>query len=155
ILPLVLIAVGATALFAWTVLEHDGGESASDAPLAWAPADTPYAMGQDQPFPEALANQWVDRADPAIPVYVRNLRQFSRLAAERPDAGLAPRLLDALADELDGRRTREVLAAAGLAPTSRMALYGLGLVPVLRMELADPDAFRALVARLERKSGEV
>ena len=154
LLPLVLVAVGATALFAWTLVEHEGDGRTNGSPLAFAPADTPYAMGQDQPFPEALAQAWTDRADPAIPVYARNLRQFARLAESKPDAGLAPRLLDALADELEGRRTREVLAAAGLAPTSRMALYGLGMVPVLRLELADPDAFRALVARLEQKTGE-
>lgn len=153
ILPLVLIAVGATALFAWTVLEHDADAPANGSPLAYAPADTPYAMGVDQPFPEALALAWTDRADPAIPVYARNLRQFARLAEARPDAGLAPRLLDALADELEGRSTREVLAAAGLSPTSRMAVYGLGLVPVLRIELADPAALQALIARLEQKAG--
>lgn len=152
ILPLVLVAVGATALFAWTVLERNGTDG-NGSPLSYAPADTPYAMGMDQPFPEALAREWTERADPAMPMYARQLRSAARGLAAQPDAGVAPRLLDAVADEIEGRTTTEVLAAAGLAPTSRMALYGLGLVPVLRWELADPDAFRALVARLEQKSG--
>jgi hypothetical protein len=64
-------------------------------------------------------------------------------------------LLDALADEIDGKTARDAMAVLGLSPQSRMAVYGLGLVPVLRWELADVEAFRAFVARMEQTSGQV
>ena len=48
-----------------------------------------------------------------------------------------------------------LMARAGFDPASlRFAIYGLGLVPVSRTTLADPAAFRALVARMEAAAGE-
>ncbi len=37
---------------------------------------------------------------------------------------------------------------------TRIALYGLDLLPVARVELADPDATRAAIARIEAKAGQ-
>src|SRR5690606_32966346 len=42
----------------------------------------------------------------------------------------------------------------GLDTQALSAVYGVGLVPVARLTLADPAAFRAFVARLEQRSGE-
>lgn len=50
---------------------------------------------------------------------------------------------------------RALLTRLGLDPSQlRTALYGIGLVPVSRTTLADPAAFKALVARLEQATGE-
>lgn len=155
LLPLVLVAAGATALFAWTVLERNGNGEDAGSPMAFAPADTPFAMGLVEPLPGDVMDAWVDRMDPVVPVYAAQLRRAAELTTGSDAAApLIPRLLDALADEIEGKTARAALASFGLAPNSRVAVYGLGLVPVLRWELADVDAFRAFVARMEQAGGQ-
>jgi len=156
LLPLVLVAAGATALFAWTVLERNGNGSDDRAsPMAFAPADSPFLFGLVEPLPDDLAGRWLDRMDPLVPVYAAQLRRAAELTTAAGDApAVVPKLLTALATELDGKSARAALAGAGMAPGGRVALYGLGLVPVLRWELADVDAFHAFVARMEQRTGE-
>jgi hypothetical protein len=154
-LLLAALAVGATALFAWTVL--DRGTHAVDAgsPLDFAPADTPYAAGMIEPFPESLMTQWLDQMDPSMQLYAAQLRRAARQGGTHVDAQVPVALLfEALADEIEGRTLRAAMAEAGISPQGRMAFYGVGPVPVLRWELADPDAFHAFVDRLEQGTGE-
>src|SRR5436305_3495494 len=46
------------------------------------------------------------------------------------------------------------LRQIGFKPDTRVAFYGVGLAPVLRIELGDPAAFRAEIANIEQKVGE-
>jgi hypothetical protein len=83
------------------------------------------------------------------------LRRAARADGTQVDASVPlAALLDALADEIDGKTVRGALADIGVAEDARMAMYGVDLVPVLRWELADADAFRAFVSRLEQRTGE-
>ena len=65
----------------------------------------------------------------------------------------AVRVLKGVLEELRSLDTPDKWRAVGLSPEARMAMYGVGLLPVMRLELSDPEAFRALVARLEQKAG--
>ncbi len=64
------------------------------------------------------------------------------------------RIAGALLNELKTHDSWDKLRAIGLKPDMRVAFYGVGMVPVLRMELGDPAAFKAEVARVEASAGE-
>src|SRR5690606_27961953 len=49
--------------------------------------------------------------------------------------------------------TPEKWAELGVRQDARVAFYGVGILPVLRMELGNVDAFRATIARIEQKAG--
>lgn len=73
--------------------------------------------------------------------------------AGQAGAAKAARVFKGVLDELRTLDTPAKWRAVGLSPESRGAFYGIGLLPVVRLELSDPEAFRALVARLEQKTG--
>lgn len=73
--------------------------------------------------------------------------------AKQAKAATAVRVLGGVLDELRTLDTPAKWQAVGLSPQAHAAFYGIGLLPVLRLELSDPEAFRALVARLEEKTG--
>jgi hypothetical protein len=129
------------------------GESppGSEPPLAYAPADTPYAYANLEPPPQEMidwsARQMRMAMPPVIDMYERLLKK--KLLGERET-----KILDAVLAELRGRDTFEKLREIGYKPDARMAFYGVGMIPVLRIELADPAAFKAMVARIENKVGE-
>lgn len=73
--------------------------------------------------------------------------------ADQAGAAKAARVFKGVLDELRTLDTPAKWRAVGLSSEARMAMYGIGLLPVMRLELSDPEAFRALVARLEQKAG--
>ncbi len=79
----------------------------------------------------------------------------------RPDAKTLALLrrtagwLRAVDAELAATPTAEALIRRiGVDTASKTALYGVGLVPVVRITLADPAAFESLVDRLQKASGD-
>lgn len=65
----------------------------------------------------------------------------------------ALKLIDAVKSEVAGKDARGLMDLLGLSPQTHFAIYGIGLVPVMRLELAKPDNLRATIARLETNSG--
>lgn len=63
------------------------------------------------------------------------------------------KLLDAVKAEIAGKDMKGLMDLAGVSPQNHFALYGIGLVPVIRFELAKPDNLRATIARIETASG--
>lgn len=132
-----------------------GRDSGPLPPLAYVPADTPYVMAALDPVPLEVAQTGVAMGNLLLPSY----REFLDLAIanlERDSAtesGGLP-LLRALRAELgDGDDISAVIEAWGFSLTPLSAFYGIDLVPVMRVELADPQRFTAGVARLESAAG--
>ncbi|MCX7562180.1 hypothetical protein OS176_01260 [Xanthomonadaceae bacterium XH05] len=179
----IVLAVIAAAVLAWLWFGR-GGDTAigHDDPLAFAPADTPYVFGNITPPPAEAMKRYLAHMDPQITNWRQQIgRVLTGLDAldddtTRPeveasdasgeidvepamDAATAQRArawlraIDAeLAAAPDGAA---LMARLGFHPDhARMAIYGIGLVPVSRTVLADPAAFRALVDRLQRATGE-
>jgi len=123
-----------------------------NAPLAFVPADTPYVVAKIKPLDDDTRKALLAQADARLPL---QLAQFSALADEMAatDADTA-RLLHALVDEQKGRTIEDFATRAGIELNGRAALYGVGLAPVLRIDLADPAAFEAFIARLETAYGK-
>ena len=88
-------------------------------------------------------------------------------AAAKPDAPAADgncaqanaerektlKLVDAVKAEVAGKDVKGLMDLLGISPQTHGAIYGIGLVPVERIELAKPDNLRATIARIETASG--
>jgi len=126
--------------------------ASNDAPLAFVPADTPYAYANLEPVPSAITEQWSKPMQdywPTLFETYESILQDTKLSLDDHSRQIAVALLD----ELKTHGSWDKLRAIGLKPDARVALYGVGIVPVLRIELGDPAAFKAEVARVEQKAG--
>ena len=65
----------------------------------------------------------------------------------------AIKLVDAIKTEVAGKDVKGLMDLVGVDMQAHVAFYGIGLVPVLRLELAKPDSLRATIGRLETASG--
>ncbi len=69
------------------------------------------------------------------------------------DRDKAIKLVDAIKAEVAGKDVKGLMDLVGVDMQAHVAFYGIGLVPVLRLELAKPDNLRATIGRLETASG--
>ena len=126
-------------------------------PLAFVPADTPYVYANLEPLPAAVTEQWSKRMQEYWPnlfgTYDELLDKASATKSD-PQAQRWIKIARTLLDELKAHDSWDKLRQIGLRPDGRIALYGIGMVPVLRMELGDPAAFKAEIAAIEQKTGE-
>ena len=146
-----LLALSAAVLAACGKAPTDAG-----APLAFVPADALYAYANLQPTPAAVTEQWSKRMQEMMPdaigIYDNLLDQMSKDG--KPESAHVAKVLRVMLDELKAHDSWDKLRQIGLKPDALVALYGVGFVPVLRMELGDPAAFKAEIANIETKLGE-
>lgn len=122
-----------------------------NAPLAFVPADTPYAVANLEVLGDDTRAVLLSQADLQLPSQVAQMEAFAaRIAPKDPQAA---RLLNAFAAELKGKTIEAFATANGFDLKGRFALYGEDMAPVLRVELANPKAFDAFVSRLETAWG--
>ncbi len=131
-------------------------DSSSDAPLAFVPADTPYVYANLEPTPAAVIEQWSRRMTEYWPAMFGMYDGLLQQAGDKADAQSLHfvKIARVLLDEVKTRDSLDKWRAIGFKPEGRAAIYGVGLVPVLRLELGDAAAFKAEVARIEEKLGE-
>lgn len=138
------------------------GQEAPQDPLAYVPTDTPYVFANRVPTPAAVTESWMklgSSGDPERDVE-RLLQRLSEDDGEAEDPetaafrAAARRWLPALAPEMQRAYTRAGVEELGFAFERRYAIYGHGLLPVLRVQLGDPEKFAAMVARVEQRAGE-
>lgn len=144
-LPQAIVFVMIVALVAGCSKKPD-----ADSPLAFAPATTPYVFANLKPIPKPVLESWLALAAPY------NQVQGELLAALRADLAALPPALRALVPLLEvtqGKLSYAGLEEVGLRPDGLAAVYGVGLVPVLRMALGDAGKFRKLVADYEQRRG--
>ncbi len=115
--------------------------------FAYIPADTPYAFAAFDPLPAAY---WDAVGGAVKPELEKLLDQMGQMPADEPGAKFALGL---------AREFRANLSAAGLKKSfgisadKRWAFYGVGIVPVFRLELADGKALRGTIDRISKESG--
>jgi hypothetical protein len=128
------------------------GHKDRNAPLAFVPADTPYVVASLEPMDDDARQALLAQADAQLPGQLAQMAAAAdRLEADNPDAA---RLLRAFGDAFKGGSVESFAHDAGIDLKGRMAFYGLGLSPVLRFDLADPQAFDGFVKRLETAYGK-
>ncbi len=137
--------------FAGVVLAACGHKD-KDAPLAFVPADTPYVVANLDVMDDATRGALLAQADAQLPSQLAQLDATAeRLSGKDPDGA---RLLRALRAEFNGKTIETFAQGAGLNLKGYSAFYGLGLAPVLRLQLGDPGAFEGFVGRLETAYGK-
>lgn len=159
-LVVIVLVAAALALGLWWFLGRDGagpvaGGIAADSPLDFAPADTPYVFANLEPLPEAERARWMSQMDGLSAMWRAQIATMrTKIAADpKPEAQQFLRWVDAVEAEFADKTPEQVIAALGTRIDGVGAIYGIGLAPVVRLELADPDALRATVTRLEQRTG--
>lgn len=124
-----------------------------NTPLAFAPADTPFVAANLKPLDDDASKALLAQADTQLPTQRLQLRQAAANLHARQHNSLA-NVMDVLAKELDGKTSyRQVADDIGIDMHGLGAFYGVGLVPVLRLQVADSKRFDAFVQRLANAAG--
>lgn len=150
------ITASAVSLFLVSAASAASGNSVDL--LRYIPADTPYVFALTTPLPSKLADKLEPTVDELLQAYQRILRhamaeQLVKMSSEE-DAADDAEQFRGVAEEVLSLMSLEGIRGAGIGRDSAFALYGNGLLPVLRIELTDPDLFDAALARIEEKAGE-
>ncbi|GGA34700.1 hypothetical protein [Dyella nitratireducens] len=123
-----------------------------DAPLAFVPADTPYVLANLDVLDDETRQAILTQVDAELPAQVMQMKtQADQLADKDPDMA---KYLRTVATEFDGKTAEQVIQETGVDPKGYMAFYGLGLSPVLRMQLADAKAFESFVTKIQNDYGK-
>ncbi|MEO8669905.1 MAG: hypothetical protein ABI411_01245 [Tahibacter sp.] len=128
------------------------GKSADpNLPLAYVPADSPYVFANVEPVPKAVIEQWMGKMQQVWPL---SLAMYQRMLDGAKDVDEPTRrTVSAILEEFKAHDSLDKLREIGIKFDAHMAIYGIGLIPVVRLELADTTAFKAAVSRIEAKAG--
>jgi hypothetical protein len=107
------------------------------------PADTPYVMASFEPIPRSY---WA-RVEPMIK---GALEQLPPMNGTDPAEKFAAAAMRDLRANLSEAGIKQLL---GIGADGRFAFYGVGIVPVMRLELADSKALLASVEKWQKESG--
>lgn len=128
----------------------------SVAILKYIPADSPYVFASLAPLPDDVMDQLEPKLDRILVAYQSVLREVVAQQTEAADNELEAEeaeRVQAFVNELAGLLSMDGLRDAGIARDSLGAVYGNGLLPVVRFELSDSGKFESTLARLEERAG--
>lgn len=126
--------------------------------LRYIPADAPYAFASTEALPKDVAAKFEPTLDAMFESYRAILRQLaaeSKQSVATVDNGEHDHddpFSEELIEELLALLSVEGMRGVGIERESAYAMYGNGLLPVLRVELSDSDLFIAAVDRIEEKA---
>lgn len=148
------VAVAAISVFASAAA--DAASRNSSNVLQYIPADTPYVVASTEPAPKKLAEKLEPTIDGVLQAYQTVLRhvmdeQLAKLSEGEAAANDAEKVRG-IFEEFIGLMSLDALRDAGIDRESAMAFYGNGIIPVLRFELSDEEAFDAMIERFESKA---
>lgn len=145
------MAMGAAVV----VLSACSHHQSANAPLAFVPANTPYVIANLKPLTNDIRASMEPQAMARVSLSMNatRLRHMASRFTQDGKPQLA-HLFGTLADTLNGKTPDQVAADMGIDPNGLFALYGLGLSPVMRGQLADPAKFDAYVAKLAAAYGQ-
>ena len=152
-----LVTAGLLALAACKREEPAVTATADANPLlAYVPGDTPYLAANLEPTPRDVVDAYLERFQPTFDMIQAMLDDLqleihSDGSAEMQQAAL----MAAVVNELDGKLNRAGLESLGLSLESHKAFYGMGVFPFARVALADAEALRAAIGRVEAEAGMV
>lgn len=117
--------------------------------LSYVPADTPYFVGNRDQMDEQTVDLMWNMAAPGLE-YADNA--ISQALAD--DKISEDPLAKAIMEELSGKMNRQGLTDLGFDPAGNAAIYGLGVLPVVRADLSDGSRLRDTITRIEAKAGQ-
>jgi hypothetical protein len=158
----VAVAVCASIFAACGKSEEEGKATSllqsEESILRYIPSDTPYVVANVKPLPDEL----MDKMEPKIDRLLKSYRTILKEAIaakqdEKSDEDAdseQQKRMEGVIDELSSLLSIEGLRGAGIGRDATMAIYGNGLLPVLRIAATDGKLFDAAIARLEEKAGQ-
>lgn len=112
--------------------------------LANVPAETPYLFAVMEPPSPAIHAKMMGNADlvvlPAL-AKIENLSLDQRMSLSPPR-----RAILGILDAMRGSDPKKWWENLGLKPNGRTLIYGLGIWPVVRIEVGDPARLRKIIA---------
>ncbi len=120
--------------------------------LEQIPAETPYAFVSIEPMPEKILDKILKIFEPVRAEIEKEIATELKGQGQTDDPG--EKIARAVAEEFSGKISKAGFAELGISTTPRWALYGVGLMPVFRVSLADSSKFKAMIGRIETKSGQ-
>ncbi len=125
--------------------------------LQYVPADTPYVLANVAPLPDELMDKLEPKIDRVLQSYQSVLREVvaskqTELAGEKRNSEEMQQV-SAFVEELTTLLSVEGMREAGMGRDSTGAIYGNGLLPVVRFELSDGALFNDALSRLEEQAG--
>lgn len=139
--------------------EESRGALTEAAILSYIPADSPYVFAAPEPMPDAVR----DKLGASNKEVLQSYRTIvaSALDQHAGDVEGVPQdpeqrerikaVVEGLVDMVEEDGT---MPEAGIDRNSTGAIYGVGLLPVLRVSLSDDALFEAAFARLEDEAGQ-
>ena len=124
----------------------------NDGVLQYVPADTPYVFATSGTIPEDVLGKLEANSDSVFASYETLIDTVLEEEPETQDEEESRQFL-ALAKELVALMQSGQLQEAGVPRNPQIAMYGVGLLPVFRVELDNPAAFEAKIAELEETAG--
>jgi len=159
----VVLSIFASALMlvACEKSAEEGGKatalSSGDTILRYVPADTPYIFANVAPLPDELMDKLEPKIDRVLQSYQVILKEvIAAKQAELSDEESGSedmQHVNAVVEELMTLLSVEGMREAGMGRESTAAIYGNGLLPVLRFELTDGTLFDDAMSRFEEKAG--
>ena len=127
--------------------------------LQVVPADTPYAFVTSRHLPDGLRDRLADYYAAQLaaqgPAFAHLREQMQEADEAAPMARQAERLFDvleALFAEFEGRDTAAKVRELGIEPVTRSVIYGIGVLPALRVEILDAGKLEAMLDRVEARA---
>jgi hypothetical protein len=131
--------------------------SSDDSVLRFIPADSPYVLVNPEPIDDSLLRKMTGDAFRFSPGYESAMREALEHEADEYPEGSEEREQAERAADVMAKMLRllslEGMREAGFDINGSVAMYGHGLLPVVRAELIDGDAFEAAVESIERDAG--
>lgn len=122
-------------------------KSGDESPLLrYVPADTPFFVVSQQRVPKTVALAHAARSTYNREELLSMLRRAAE--ADQEASGRTLAILIRLVELLPERFDEAGFASLGLRPDAHIALYGMGLLPVFRLEIGNREAFQNFLDRL-------
>ena len=137
--------------------DRAGGMTSEEGVLRYVPADTPYVFAALEPLPGTVRSKLTPHVQALVRSYAEMLQAVVAQRADGVDqSGIddeTRQRIDAVIQELAGMITVDGIPEAGIDPESTAVVYGVGLLPVIRVALSDTERFEAAVSKLESRAG--
>ena len=125
--------------------------------LKYVPDDTPYVFATGDALPDDLLDFMEPQIDEVLKAYQVFFREIFRGAMTKNSADMSIEDIQkysVIVDELANLLSIEGIRNAGIERHAAMVVFGNGLLPVIRFELADPKKIEAVIKRLEKSAGD-
>ncbi len=163
-----LLLVGGMALITFFAACGDSSKTSTSSSaftsevgiLRFVPADTPYLIATPGDLPQDVIDILEPQLDAILQAYHQLMLSFvdnqsPKVTDEENEVEPGAENIEAfmpIMEELGSLMSVEGLRAAGIDRETDVALYGTGLLPVLRMSLTDEALLEAALSRLEEKA---